>query len=226
MENKIPIQAMGFLGVMGVLVVVLTVGTVTVAEAVPFTAQMDSLQEVAPGGQSNSPLTGFGDLQLTQGGGVSSLSFNINFDSGFDFQNFGATNPAGGELVTALHFHNNVRGANGGIVFGIFGPSSDLDGDTMAMVNANGTTTVTGEWDLTEGNAGATLADFVTALVNSQPGEDVPLYLNLHSENDPAGVIRGQLVNAVPEPGTFLLLGTGLGALGLWRWKQGKNRNT
>ena len=225
MENKRPIQALDFWGVMGVLVIVLTVGTVTLAEAVPFTAQMDSLQEVFPGGQSNSPLTGFGDLRLTQAGGVSSLSFNINFDDGFDFGPITSNPSTGGEEVTALHFHKNDRGANGPIVFGIFGPSSDLDGDTMTLFNADGTTTVIGEWDLNEGNGGATLADFVTALVNSQPGEDVPLYLNLHSVNDPAGVIRGQLVNAVPEPGTFLLLGTGLGALGLWRWRQGNNRN-
>lgn len=195
-------------------------GTVTPVGAVPFTASLNSAQEVFPGGQSNSPLTGSAQLELLQTGGVNSLSFTITFDSGFDFGPATGNPSTGGEEVTALHFHNNVRGANGPIVFGILNPSSDLDGDTSTIFNANGTTTVLGEWDGAEGNGGATLADFIPDLLSAQAsGGEVPLYLNLHSVNDPSGVIRGQ-VSAVPEPGAFLLLGTGLAGMGLWRWKQ------
>ena len=41
-------------------------------------------------------------------------------------------------------------------------------------------------------------------------------YLNIHSVNFPGGEIRGQLF-PTPEPSTFLLLGSGLAGLLLWR---------
>jgi CHRD domain-containing protein/PEP-CTERM motif-containing protein len=41
-------------------------------------------------------------------------------------------------------------------------------------------------------------------------------YLNIHTENFGGGEIRGQLF-ATPEPSTFLLLGSGLAGLLLWR---------
>jgi hypothetical protein len=48
--------------------------------------------------------------------------------------------------------------------------------------------------------------------MSAGPGRDVPLYLDLHSNPDAAGVMRGQIVGA-PGPGTLLLLGPGLAIL-------------
>jgi len=42
-------------------------------------------------------------------------------------------------------------------------------------------------------------------------------YLNIHTTTFPGGEIRGQLFPPIPEPSTFLLLGSGLAGLLLWR---------
>jgi hypothetical protein len=66
---------------------------------------------------------------------------------------------------------------------------------------------------------------FVTAQGGTISGAEAALiagiqngqtYLNIHTVNFPGGEIRGQLF-ATPEPSTFLLLGSGLAGLLLWR---------
>jgi hypothetical protein len=56
---------------------------------------------------------------------------------------------------------------------------------------------------------GATEASFIAGL------ESGLAYVNIHNVNFPAGEIRGQLVQvaATPEPGTLLLLGTGIAGI-------------
>ena len=180
--------------------------------ATMFTADMDNLQEVAPGVPGTTTGTAEVDLQLNDlGGGNFSLTMQLLFTSDFNFVNFGGAN-TGTELVNNLHVHNAARGASGAVVWGIFAPDHDVDNDSVLVSNPDGTTLITSEWDLNEGNGSVTLANFLAALQAATPGQDVPLYLNVHTSDAAGGAIRGQFV-AVPEPSTALLLLVGLLAL-------------
>jgi hypothetical protein len=192
------------------------------AGAAPFySAPMNDAQEIAPGGTSNTTGTAIASLELLDnfdpiyGGGTISLQMEIVFDPIFNFRNFagaGAIDNGGTQIVSNLHIHNAARGVNGVVVWGIFEPDHDTDEDSALFNLPGGFTRITSEWDLTEGNGTVTLANFLDALRTAGPGQDVPLYLNLHSGVDPAGVIRGQIVGA-PEPATLLLLALGLAVL-------------
>jgi hypothetical protein len=182
--------------------------------AMMFTADMDEGQEVAPAGASDTPGTAQADLQLVDlGGGNFSLQMQILFTSHFNFMNLGGVDNGGGQVASALHIHNAARGTNGGVAWGIFGPDNDTDNDTVLTSNPDGTTLITTEWDLGEGlSSSTTLVAFLSALQGATTGQDVALYLNLHTNLDPSGAIRGQLV-AAPEPTALLLLTLGLAGL-------------
>jgi hypothetical protein len=184
-----------------------------------FSAMLNDAQEVAPGGTSNTPGTASASLQLFEffdpyyGGGTAWLSMQIVFDPVFNFRNMpGGIDNGGTQIVSNLHIHNAARGVNGGVVWGIFEPDHDTDEDSSLVNLPGGFTQIYSEWDLTEGNGTVTLANFLEALRTAGPGQDVPLYLNLHTDLDPVGAIRGQIVGA-PEPGTLLLLASGLAFL-------------
>ena len=180
-----------------------------------FKAVLTGEQEVAPAGATASPLTGEAHLELLDlGGGDFSLAYDLFLPAGPDYQFLAAGTPVDDIpddplAVTRLHIHNAPRGANGPVVYGIFNPDQDVDNDVVVQINSNGSADVTGSWG--PGDGAVSLSGFVPALMAAQPGEDLPLYFNLHTVADPAGLIRGQIFATVAEPATL-----GLGLLGLF----------
>ncbi len=186
-----------------------------------FTATLNSEQSVPPAGQTNSPATGFATLRLNEPG--TELAYSIDFFGPLDFGPIAGRDPMGGDEITLLHFHNAPRGEMGPVVFTMFGAPPPEDDDLSFSFNPDGSVTVSGIWRETDPLPpdGQPLSTFLPELRAVAPGEDTSLYLNLHSEADPVGVIRGQVVGAetVPEPGSLLGLALvgGMGWLGYRR---------
>jgi hypothetical protein len=67
--------------------------------------------------------------------------------------------------------------------------------------------TVTSKWDALEGNNTTLTAQVPNILAGLA-------YINFHTVQNPGGEIRGQLA-VVPEPSTYVLMATGIGALGM-----------
>ena len=64
----------------------------------------------------------------------------------------------------------------------------------MSITPFAGGTRVTGEWDSGEGGGGADLDDFVATLLAANPGEDVGIFLAVHTVEFPVASIRAQLI--------------------------------
>lgn len=100
--------------------------------------------------------------------------------------------------LTNTHFHNQVRGANGSVVFGQIIPAHDND-DLAIVQNADGSWSESGRWETTDPAPITNLApvggaSFASLLDSAAVGSEVPLYFNVHTVQFPGGAIRGQLV--------------------------------
>jgi hypothetical protein len=78
-----------------------------------------------------------------------------------------------------MHFHGQLRGENGSVVFGQINPAQDA-GDLRIMPNADGSWTVAGAWDRTD-PANIPITDFAALLNLTPAGLDIPLYFNVHN---------------------------------------------
>jgi len=99
------------------------------------------------------------------------------------------------------HFHRGPVGTNGPVIFGFIGsPFNDNNpNDVVVIPFASGVGgTVTGRWNLGEGNGTTLTAEIPNLLAGLT-------YVNFHTVQFGGGEIRGQLT-PVPEPGSLLLL--------------------
>ncbi|MBO9450061.1 CHRD domain-containing protein [Tropicibacter sp. R16_0] len=146
---------------------------------------------------SSATGTGYGIFDPTSGNLTYSLTVSgLDFGSRLPgFNNRETADTA--DDVTAAHIHTGARGTNGGVAFNFLS-----DNDLTATLNQDGSWTMSGIWDSSEG-----IDPFATALGSTMPGTDMPLYFNIHTTTNPGGEIRGQFVSSADETGN-LIVGT------------------
>jgi Ca2+-binding RTX toxin-like protein len=72
----------------------------------------------------------------------------------------------------------------------------DADDFAVSAVQADGSRTLTSNWETTDANP---ISTFIATLAGATPGSDVPLYVNLHTGAFPGGEIRGQFVTIATD---------------------------
>ena len=108
--------------------------------------------------------------------------------------------------VVSAHFHNQVRGQNGPVVFGQINPAQD--NDDLAIFPGIPSWILLGRWE-TSDPASSSISNFAGVLGSTALGADAPLYFNIHTVQFPGGAIRGQLV-AIADDNANTVSGTEL----------------
>ena len=187
-----------------------------------FTANLTHDQEPPPVG-TTPPTTSTGDPRPLSFGTASfvlneaqtAMSMNATI---YNIDVTGTQTPDTNDNLVSAHIHVLVPPAlTGGVRWGFFGaPDNDTNPDNLVVTPfATGVGgTFTSVWDQPEGN-NTTLTE---QLPNILAGNS---YLNFHTTQFGGGEIRGNLVNAIPEPGSMALLAGAIpGILALRRRKR------
>ena len=190
-----------------------------------FRVVLEGTQEVPP---NDSTASGLGTVIFDSMEVAASYTFQIE---GVDYglvTGGSAQTPEISDDVTSTHFHNQVRGANGPVVFGQINPAQD-DDDLNIALNEDGSWTVSGRWETTD-PANVSIADFADELGSAPVGSEVPIYFNVHTNEFMGGEIRGQLI-AIADDNDNVVVGTpgddflpGLGGNDIIRGLAGNDR--
>jgi hypothetical protein len=175
-----------------------------------LTANITNSQEpgnVMPTTTAGAPRASSGTAVFTLSPAMDSLSFTATV-VGIDFT--GAQTPAepNDNLLNA-HIHassttnpNTVPPTNAGVVWGFFGSpfNETAPNDQMITLLPTGAgATISGKWDLTEGNTTTLAAQLPNILAGRA-------YINFHTTQFGGGEIRGAII---PEPASIALAGLG-----------------
>lgn len=190
-----------------------------------FRAVLEGSQEVPP---INSTASGLGTVIFDSTEVAASYTFRIE---GVDYgpaTGGPAQTPSPLDDVTSTHFHNEVRGVNGPVVFGQINPAQDND-DLDIALNADGSWTVSGRWETTD-PANVSITNFADEFGSATLGSEIPIYFNIHTDQFSGGEIRGQLI-AIADDNDNVVVGTqgddflpGLGGNDIIRGLAGNDR--
>ena len=190
-----------------------------------FRVVLEGTQEVPP---VNSTASGLGTVIFDSTEIAASYTFRIEGVDYGPITGGSAQTPSIDDDVTSTHFHNQVRGANGPVVFGQINPAQDAD-DLNIALNADGSWTVSGRWETTD-PANVSITNFANELGSAPVGSEVPIYFNVHTNENMGGEIRGQLI-AIADDNDNVVVGTpgddflpGLGGNDIIRGLAGNDR--
>lgn len=174
-----------------------------------FNASLSSANEV--GTVSTATATGVATLFYNDFGTASLLDDTYNFSMAV----FGLSGGAGGTAATGFHIHGAASTTESGPVRVFLDalPFASLNAGSTLLVGGNGVAAPSVAATAPSGtNAGHPAMSFIDMLQGGLA------YVNVHTSLNPAGAVRGQLIEVaalVPEPASMALLLSGLGVLGL-----------
>jgi len=162
--------------------------------ATPITATLTGDQEVPP---VNTEATGTATMSFNPS--ATAFDYKVTVDD-LDFGEFLDGTPQTpddeGDDVTLMHIHGAPRGENGPVIFGVISPDDDID-DREFTLNDDGSVTISGTWD--SGDGETDLEEFADQVSDAGFEQELDFYWNIHTEEFPAGEIRGQLERGAPE---------------------------
>jgi hypothetical protein len=202
-----------FIGLSGALVLALALSSANARADIFLHADLTNSAEnppAVPTTAAGAPRpASFGTADFILNTAQTALSFTATI---FNIDFTGSQTADTNDNLVAAHIHAGplvTPTTNGPVVWGFFGaPFNDNNpNDEVFTPFATGVGgTISGKWDLTEGN-GTTLA---AQLDNILGGHS---YINFHTVQFGAGEIRGN-IGAVPEPSTWAMMILGFAGVG------------